>query len=146
MDALLFCGIVVILSFALFRFVTFGLLGVCVLLPFGDSFTAVAAWLTLIVGDGASGIAGLLWGTRRLPWNEHKSVIGSAAFVFAACVALLVFAMAAGELRFLPAIGVASLTAVVSGVIESVPIPVNDNLSVVIASGVAVWLARLPFR
>ena len=92
---------------------------------------AAAALATLLVGDAAAALVGRPFGRHRWP-GSHKSVEGSLAFLIAAFAALMVF----GVWRWpaaLTAAGAATL-------IELLPLPVNDNLSVPVVAGAVLWI------
>ncbi len=134
-------------TWLLIRFTAYGLIGICILLLISADYrVVVAAWLVLIVGDGASGIAGLMWGSRRLPWNSAKSWAGLAGFVVSTLIALASFFILWGKVPWPAAAGGAALIALVSGLVESLPLKLNDNLTVVLAGGVLAWLFLLGER
>ena len=90
---------------------------------------AAAALAFPALGDAAAAIVGRRWGRRR--WGE-KSLEGSAAF-FVGCVA--------GGLVFLPDQATAVLAAgVVTTLVEALPLPVDDNLSVPVVAALALAL------
>jgi uncharacterized protein (TIGR00297 family) len=109
---------------------------------------AAAAWGILAVGDGMATIVGRRVDGRRIPWNREKTVAGS--------VALFLFGGLAGALLAwwcrpavtppaylwfsLAAPFVASLAA---AFVETVPIRLDDNLSVPAASAGVLWVLSL---
>jgi uncharacterized protein (TIGR00297 family) len=107
---------------------------------------AAAAWGILAAGDGVASIAGRAWGARRWPWNRGKSVAGSIAFVIAGLVMGVALAWCVRHavtpepsLRFLV---LATLAAVVAAAaIETLPVRLDDNLSVPAASALVFWCA-----
>jgi dolichol kinase len=111
---------------------------------------AAAAWMVLAVGDGASNVCGRTLGVRRLPWNPRKSWAGTLGFWLCATPA------AAGALLFVaanPAVAapidassawlMACSASLAGAAVESLPIRVDDNLTVGFASGatLALWTA-----
>lgn len=106
---------------------------------------AAAGWGILASGDAASNLAGRAFGRRKLPWNASKSWVGSAVFVLAAVP--VAYALATWNLRWGGDESVESLFLAVvlaSGVAalaESLPLPLDDNLSVALASGLTLGLA-----
>jgi dolichol kinase len=87
---------------------------------------ALACIVVTSVGDAASTIVGKRFGVHRLPYHSHKSFEGSAAcFVFASVVAVTQIGFVAGV-----------VAGFVGAVTESLPLPLNDNLSIPLAVGV----------
>lgn len=115
---------------------------------------AAAAWGVLAFGDGAATLVGTRVRTsgrseaKALPWNREKTFAGTIAFaVFggAAAVALAVWVRPAvatpPSLTFSIAAPLAA--AIVAAGIESVPIRLDDNISVPIAAAGVLWIASL---
>lgn len=104
---------------------------------------AAVAWTTLAFGDGFATVIGQRWRGGSLPWNRAKSWGGLAAFLIAGCAAgVAVSAWLGGPpLRFV-------IAAVVAGAIaESLPLGVDDNITVPFASAVTLAvLAIEPMR
>ncbi len=104
------------------------------------------AWAALALGDGVSNMAGRAWGKRKLPWSAQKTWVGLAAFVLAAWpgIAALVFWTAAGTGVQLPGTGLCLAfcvaAALAAAVIESLPLPLDDNLSVPAAAAAVLAL------
>lgn len=60
--------------------------------------TAAAAWAILALGDAMAALVGRTWGSVKLPWNRHKSLQGSLAFLaFGAVAGTIAFAFVAGR-------------------------------------------------
>ena len=97
---------------------------------------AAAAWALMAFGDGAATLAGTFIGGPRLPWNRSKSWAGFTAFVVAgASAAALMQIWVAGGHPETPAPGfpvwtLALSVAIVGAFIESLPIGIDDNLTV----------------
>lgn len=105
---------------------------------------AAAAWGVLAAGDGAATLAGTTVPSPRLPWNRDKSLAGLAAFLVCAsgaAVGLLAWTSGAPVTGPLIATGVAAATA--AAFVETLPIRLNDNLSVPAAAAVVLWGATL---
>jgi uncharacterized protein (TIGR00297 family) len=105
-----------------------------------------AAWGILAFGDGFATIAGQEIGGARLPWNREKTWSGLAAFTIAgsaAGVALSVWV--APSIDPLPVrtftIWAPIGAAIVAAFVETLPIGLDDNLSVPAAAGGALWFA-----
>lgn len=110
---------------------------------------AAAAWAVLAFGDGAATLVGRrLGGTGRWPWNPDKSVAGTLAFVGAGAAAGIGLAhwvapAVGGGVApwFLVAGPIAA--AIVAGLVETLPVRLDDNLSVPIAAGATLWVLSL---
>jgi dolichol kinase len=102
-----------------------------VLIIFRDVVVASAAIIILAFGDSFSTLAGKKIGRHRIIYNREKSVEGSIVGV--------VFAFA-GALLFVPA-KLAVLGAVVGMLAESLPLKVDDNISIPLFSGLIMYLA-----
>jgi uncharacterized protein (TIGR00297 family) len=107
-----------------------------------------AAWGILAFGDGMATIVGRRWPHPRLPWNPDKSVTGSLAFV--------VFGAAAGSFlcwwcrpALIPppylwfSLGAPIAAAVVAAAVETLPMRLNDNLTVPVAAAGTLWWMSL---
>ena len=119
------------------------------LLIFPDRLDIVAAaWGILAIGDGMATIAGTRVPIAPLPWNRRKSVGGS--------LALSVFGGAAGAFLawwcsgtvippaypWFPIIG-AFTGALAAAAVESIPIELDDNISVPATAAAALWCVSM---
>ncbi|HEY3382754.1 MAG TPA: DUF92 domain-containing protein [Vicinamibacterales bacterium] len=100
-----------------------------------------AAWGILAFGDGFATIVGTRRRRRALPWNPDKTVAGSVAFMVAGSVAGIALAWwtrpAVAPLPpLLFTIGAPILAAVAAGLVESLPVRLDDNISVPITAGI----------
>jgi dolichol kinase len=112
---------------------------------------AAAAWMVLAIGDGASNVCGRTLGVVKLPWNRRKSWAGTLGFWILAtpCAAgALLFVSAnpaAGATAIAPlsAFAMAAAAAAAGALVESLPIDLDDNVTVGAASGavLALWSA-----
>ena len=109
---------------------------------------AAAAWAILALGDGTATLVGRRARSARLPWNPDKSVAGMVAFaVFAAAggVALAWWTApavdAAPSLTFI--IVAPCAAALAAALVETLPVGLDDNLSVPFAAGSVLWLGSL---
>jgi uncharacterized protein (TIGR00297 family) len=102
---------------------------------------AAAAWGILAAGDCFSNLVGRAWGRTKLPWNRKKSVAGSVAFVLTAFPTAWFFGWWASAGHPESAYGIAQLAllaaagSIVAAVLEGLPIPIDDNLSVTLGGG-----------
>ena len=96
-----------------------------------------ATWAVLALGDGAATLIGRHFTARPLPWNDRKTLAGSTAFIIfgtiGACALLywMVPELGAGNI-FSAALKVSFAAAIV----ESLPLKVNDNVSVAVAAAI----------
>ena len=108
---------------------------------------AAAGWGILAVGDGMAGLVGQATGGPRLPWNARKGWAGFAAFVLfgAAAAALLAawterFSFAADAAHWPRTLAVALALALVCALVESLPTTLDDNVTVPLATALALPL------
>ncbi|HUL71969.1 MAG TPA: DUF92 domain-containing protein [Vicinamibacterales bacterium] len=104
---------------------------------------AAASWGVLAAGDGFATLVGAHVRTPALPWNRMKSTGGLVAFI--ACGALAAVGLAAWTTNgamsppwwWIIAAPVAA--AVVAGFAETVPIRLNDNITVPAMAALVLW-------
>ncbi len=133
--------------------VMFYALGVLLLLvTFPARLDLVAiGWGILAGGDGAATFAGRAWGGPRWAWNNDKTLAGSAAFVLAGATMGFLLAwgvrssiVTAGGPPSLVFLAAAALgAALLAAIIETLPIRLDDNLSVSAAAALVLWCAAL---
>lgn len=113
---------------------------------FSDRLDVVAAaWGVLAFGDGMATLVGRRVRSAPIPWNREKSIAGSVAFV--------AFGGAAGSFLcwwcrpiVMPppylwfSVGMPWLAAMVAAAVESIPIRLDDNVSVPASAGMVLWL------
>tara|TARA_R110002072_G_scaffold303029_3_gene491495 strand:- start:10794 stop:11450 length:657 start_codon:yes stop_codon:yes gene_type:complete len=99
----------------------------------------------LAFGDGFATVGGLLLKGPALPWNREKTWAGLISFLIcAAPLALLAFvANSSPTPELSPALAVAVAAAVTGAIAESLPLRINDNVSVGAAGTVAILAAHL---
>jgi uncharacterized protein (TIGR00297 family) len=111
---------------------------------------AAAAWGILAFGDGFATLVGRLSAvpSGRLPWNPDKSMAGTVAFVIcggAAAVALAWWVRP--SVTPLPpiafTIGATLAAAVLAALVETIPVRLDDNISVPLTAAIVLWLASL---
>jgi dolichol kinase len=84
----------------------------------------------LTLGDGGAHIFGMKFGKNRLPFNKGKNLEGSVAgFVFGFLGALIFVDPA-----------MALVAAAVGMLVEAIPSPINDNLTMPLVSGLVLFL------
>lgn len=109
---------------------------------------AAAAWGILAAGDGVATLAGRTIGGTRWPWSPEKTVAGTLAFVVAGAIAGCGLAWwcrpaAAGAAPVLFAFLAPPAAALAAGFVETIPVRLDDNLSVAASAGAALWIAAL---
>jgi uncharacterized protein (TIGR00297 family) len=128
-----------------------------------------AAWAILALGDGAATLvgqrvtidaetaeraektrpehsAGSALGRGRLPWNRDKTIAGTIAFVVCGSIGGVVLAWwtrpAIAPLPSLTFVVVAPvLAAAAAALVETIPVRLDDNLSVPATAAVVLWMA-----
>ncbi len=119
------------------------------LLVFPHEFYIVAAvWANLSVGDAASNLIGRNFGRKTIPWNVRKTWLGFSAALFSSTLAagaLMLWvgvppgASASSSIVWSYALSVS----VVCSLVETLPLPVDDNLTICLAGGAFLgWLSR----
>jgi uncharacterized protein (TIGR00297 family) len=109
---------------------------------------AAAAWGILAAGDGVATLAGRAAGGERWPWSPDKTVAGTLAFVVAGTIAgcgLAWWCRPASDptAPVLYALLVPPVAALAAGLVETIPVKLDDNLSVAAAAGATLWLGAL---
>lgn len=107
-----------------------------------------AAWAILAAGDGMATLAGKRMPIARLPWNADKSVGGLIAFSLcggAAAVALAMWTAPAVSPvpGFLFLIIAPIAAAIVAGLVETIPVGLDDNLRVPAAAAMVLGSAAV---
>ncbi len=113
-------------------------------------YIAAGAWAILAVGDCAANVFGRRLGRARLPWNRQKSIAGSVAMFVASLPAAAFFIWwvgQSGRVAFVDPSLVAAYCFALAGIgsffgtiFESLPLPINDNLVIILASSVPMHL------
>ena len=108
---------------------------------------AGVAWGVLAFGDGFATIIGKRFGGPRLPWNSGKTWAGFLGFIAAGYLPVLVLSYHLSNEPTWLARWLIVLAAVAAGAIaESLPLGVDDNITVPAAAAVAVWILQSPFE
>lgn len=107
-----------------------------------------AAWGILAAGDGLATLVGHRVRSARIPWNREKSVAGSAAFVLfggAAGSALCWWCRATVIPPAYPwfTIWMPFVAAAAAAAVETIPIRLNDNISVPATAAAVMWWGSL---
>ncbi|HEY0875770.1 MAG TPA: DUF92 domain-containing protein [Vicinamibacterales bacterium] len=107
-----------------------------------------AAWGALAVGDGMATIVGRRLPIAAIPWNRAKSVGGSLAFAILGSAAAVGLTWWCRELAVPPAppwffIVAPILAAVAAAAVETIPVSLDDNVSVSITAVSVMWIVSL---
>jgi dolichol kinase len=92
----------------------------------------VAGIIVLALGDSASTLGGVAFGRHKLFYNHEKSIEGTLSGLIAAFLGLMILTQFSLELAV-----IASLVGVI---VESLPLGVDDNLTVPVAAGFSIWI------
>lgn len=114
------------------------------LFPAHPEFAAVVL-VVLAFGDGSATVAGILFGSRPLPWNRQKTWAGTLTFcLLAGPLAVLAYWNEARPAVSLATAAACGLAAVLAGAAaESLPVRLTDNLRVGVAAATGVVLSHL---
>ena len=109
---------------------------------------AGAAWGIMAFGDGAATLAGRALGRHRLPWNPDKTLEGLLGFVTAGGASGVFLSWwIAPSIAPAPAPAFTLLAplaaAAAAGLAETLPIQLDDNITVPAVAGGALWLGSL---
>jgi uncharacterized protein (TIGR00297 family) len=105
---------------------------------------AAAAWAILALGDGVASIAGQAVGGPRLLWNPRKTWSGFAGFVVAGTTGAYMLTRWVNPHLAVDKTFIVSLAAsIVGALVETLPILLDDNLTVPLASGGFIFCAYL---
>lgn len=100
---------------------------------------AVLSIVFLAVGDPLASLSGILFGDLGPRFKNGKSLIGTAVAVLSCVIAAIVFLPAYGVGSWDLAI-IALLGGLAGGTAEILPLDVDDNFSIPVVSGFALWL------
>ena len=105
---------------------------------------AASAWAIMALGDGMASVAGESLRGPALPWNREKRWSGFAAFLAAGALGAFVLARWVAPALSTEKVLIVSIAgALVGALVESVPIQLDDNLSVPLVSGGFLFCAHL---
>jgi uncharacterized protein (TIGR00297 family) len=117
------------------------------LIFYGHLAVVASAWGGMTIGDVMAGIAGQRWGRRRLPFNQNKSWAGFFSFIGFGAVG--VFALLMWTSPWMPLIKVLEIAVAagcVGALVESLPIRLDDNITVPVVSAGFIFCAALIAR
>lgn len=104
---------------------------------------AVLALLYLAVGDPVASMTGVLYGHLGPRFANGKTLVGTLGSVLACLVCSAVYLALGTKLSFDQFVMLTLIGGVVGGVVEHVPLEIDDNFSIPVISGFVVWLAFL---
>jgi uncharacterized protein (TIGR00297 family) len=107
-----------------------------------------AAWAILALGDGAATLVGRSIGRTPIPWNRDKTWEGTTAFVLCASVGAVFLCWWTQPNIQTPqspwfVFGAPVAASIAAALVETIPVRLDDNLSVPFAAGVTLWIASL---
>jgi dolichol kinase len=104
---------------------------------------AIVAIYTLAIADPLAAVVGIQWGRRRITHN--RSLEGSAAF-FAATLVIAWVALAQGPGDSVAAVAGAAVTiALAATACETLPLRIDDNLTIPLFVGFTTWISATMF-
>jgi dolichol kinase len=106
---------------------------------------AILSILFLAVGDPMSSIFGITWGHLGPRFSNGKSLIGTAAGMGVCCIIAFVY-LRFLEVPALPSACIALTGGIAGGGAEMIPLEIDDNFSIPLVSGLALWISFLVFN
>ncbi|MFA6322726.1 MAG: hypothetical protein WCX71_04605 [Candidatus Buchananbacteria bacterium] len=107
-------------------------------------YIVAASWAILALGDGSATLIGKHFKCRELPWNRHKTIAGSLAFfIFGTLGAVVLLKWMLPDLSFWAALVVAVKSVIIAALVESLPLRINDNVTVTVTSAVVMYLLKI---
>jgi dolichol kinase len=103
---------------------------------------AVLSILFLAIGDPTSSIFGIMWGDLGPRFSNGKSLIGTAAGMGICCVITFVY-LVIDDVPPVPSLLIALAGGLAGGGAEMIPLDIDDNFSIPLVSGLALWVAYL---
>lgn len=107
---------------------------------------AAAAWAVLALGDGVATLAGRRIASPRWPWNRDKTIGGTLAFIAAGGAGAVLLAWwtrpaIVPQPSILFVIVAPLAAAIAAAFVETIPVRLDDNLSVAATAGGVLWIA-----
>ncbi|MDE3178531.1 MAG: DUF92 domain-containing protein, partial [Acidobacteriota bacterium] len=103
-----------------------------------------AAWALVTLGDGVAGVCGEAWGRHPLPFNHEKSWEGFGAFIIAGWAgAFVLFLWTNARMPGLKPFLICLAAAIAGAFAESLPIRLDDNITVPLIAGGFLFCAAL---
>lgn len=105
---------------------------------------AILSILFLAVGDPIASLMGIRFGHHGPRFKSGKSLIGTASGV-ATCMILAFVFMRSMQVPTAPAAAVAMVGGLAGGTAELLPVDLDDNFTIPVVSGFALWLSFMIF-
>jgi dolichol kinase len=105
---------------------------------------AILSILFLAIGDPMSSIFGITWGDKGMRFSNGKSLIGTAAGM-GVCALITFFYLLLTGVPVLSSMLIALAGGLAGGGAEMIPLDIDDNFSIPLVSGLALWVAFLIF-
>ncbi|MDI6783443.1 MAG: hypothetical protein QME64_05020 [bacterium] len=107
-------------------------------------YIAAGAWAILAIGDSLSNLIGRRFGTRKLFWNPVKSYAGLIGFIFPSILGCGFFLWwVKPDIQLKELVNLAVSGSVISGILETLPVKIDDNLLVGLGGGLSLYLLSL---
>jgi uncharacterized protein (TIGR00297 family) len=122
-------------------------LGLILVFPYRLDIVA-AAWGILAAGDGFATLVGRRFGRTRLAWNPDKTVEGTVAFIVFGSMAgvFLAWWVRTAVVPIPPVwflVAAPAAAAIVAALVETIPVGLDDNISVPFSAGAVLWMASV---
>lgn len=104
---------------------------------------AILSILFLAIGDPISSVMGILYGDRSIRFKNGKSLIGTASGMGICFIVALLFLRFHEGAPLSSAILIAFFGGIAGGGSEMVPLDIDDNFSIPLVSGLAMWVTDL---
>ena len=105
---------------------------------------AILSILFLAIGDPISSIFGITWGHKSIRFSNGKSLVGTAAGM-GVCSLITFFYLIWIGIPIFPSIGIALAGGLAGGGAEMIPLEIDDNFSIPLVSGLALWISFVIF-
>lgn len=105
---------------------------------------AILSILFLAIGDPISSIFGITWGDKGMRFSNGKSLIGTAAGMGICCIISFIYLALTG-VPPLSSFFIALAGGLAGGGAEMIPLDIDDNFSIPLVSGLALWVAFVIF-
>lgn len=105
---------------------------------------AILSMLFLAIGDPTSSIFGITWGHKGMRFSNGKSLIGTAAGMGICSVIAFIY-LVLTHVPPIPSLFIALAGGFAGGGAEMIPLEIDDNFSIPVVSGLALWIAFLIF-
>ena len=107
-------------------------------------YIAAGAWAILAIGDSLSNLIGRRFGSRKLYWNPVKSYAGLIAFIVPSIIGSGFFLWwVKPDIAIRELVNLAVSGSVVSGILETLPVKLDDNILVGLGGGLSLYLLSL---